>query len=226
MATDPTRIGSIRLLPRDVEEIEDGDTTIVNKLDFTAEYTAHLSDAVGQDFFDKILAGDPAFDSNEEFAAYFNGIALTDISTNAMFRISSVTIKLHYSYDDDGTTKDESYIMSYGPFQFHSLDSDKTGTPLDGLMANSQEFEPSNDFRYMQSGTDIMIKADFSEFMSFADTIPHIVINKAQVITGQINTPEEYLDPAGTVFAFFTDNSNSWPIEEDNGYNALQIESP
>ena len=58
----------------------------------------------------------------------------------------------------------------------------------------------------------LAIKVDLSPFSELTDTIEYMVINKAEIIMSEIETPTEYYEPPDDLLCYFTDDTGEWPI--------------
>jgi hypothetical protein len=116
------------------------------------------------------------------FRREFPGLVLVSGNNNRVlgFQVSTAQMTLNYSYVKDGTTVNSSY--GYGL----STEYDRTGTSLAGLNTNYQDFSASDDFAYLQSGTGLYAKLDFSGVYSYfdanPDTIKNMALNAAELL--------------------------------------------
>ena len=186
-------------------------------------YTIALDDAVGQDLFDKLLEGSNIYDSEAEFNAYFNGVSFVPEQNNVnIFQVDAnkVIFRIIYNeFNSDGTPIERTYEMGIGNNGFYQIDSDKTGTPLSGISPDNSEFNPSDDYMYLQYGTLMAIKVDLSMFFALSDTLDNMVINKAELSIGEVKQYPGLLEPPASLEVYFTDETNLWPAIDNVGRN-------
>jgi hypothetical protein len=125
-----------------------------------------------------------------EFSEEFKGLAIVPSPTNNKifgFSLSSglTKIMLHYHTPTlDSITSNLAFSIS----SFNRITTDRSTSDLTGL-ASYQEFDLTNS-RYIQSGSPVITQLDLSNFYSFADSIPNLVINSAELVL----TPEGVVD--------------------------------
>jgi len=192
--TKPTAIGtkSFTIDPVKFKEylkiLEDSDTqndTLVEAV----RLNIPLDPAFGQRIFENAIAYsnnptvDTTFITYSLFSKIFKGIYFKTengdkiIGFNPASSGSSIAIHYHNATDD-------SLTLNLGFFNvngFSQIKNDRSGTALAGLTQYSQDFIPATDLRYVQSGTGVYTKLDFGNFFEFADTVPNLVINSAQL---------------------------------------------
>ena len=191
-------------------------------------YNVALDDAVGQDLFQKLLNEDPIFDNDAAFNAYFKGIAFEPTANNSdIFQLDATGIKFKVNYNEfnsDGTPIERSYEMFISNTGFYHLDSDKAGTPLSGINPDNTDFLPTDNYRYLQYGTLMALRADLTPFYLLTDTLNHLIINKAELYIGQVKQYSDDLNPPGFLQVYFTDETNEWPIVDNIGrYDTTQV---
>jgi hypothetical protein len=101
---------------------------------------------------------------------------------------SSTAIIVSYSYVKDGSTVNGKlyYTPSYGP-GFSKIDYDRSGKVIAGLTEKHTDFNAPDDYCYLQSGTGLYAKLDFSAVHQYfdaspTDTIMNAAINSAELI--------------------------------------------
>lgn len=98
-------------------------------------------------------------------------------------------LTLYYKYENiDGIMlrdKLEFSIYSLDDFTsvvgFTNFSANRSGTSLAPINSTYQEFIPPNDLRYVQAGNPVVTKLDFSDFLSFTDTVSNLVLNSAEI---------------------------------------------
>ncbi|MCB0496237.1 MAG: DUF4270 family protein [Cyclobacteriaceae bacterium] len=181
-------------------------------------FTFKLSDSFGQELFDKLKANDGTYEDDTTFNAAIKGLALTSSGANdkiVFLTPSTFSVKMYYhELNVDNEPVQRTYSFTLGDFRFYNIDSDLNGTPLAGIQDNNQDFNPSSDYRYMQGGTMIALKVDYSDFFEFAaaDSNKNMVIQKAKLKIGSIEENISGSDAPSSLKGFFTDDANQWPI--------------
>ncbi len=213
--------------------IQENDTLATDSL-----FQFDISDDFGKLIFNKMVANDPIFENESTFNAFINGIAIVPSSNNNKilhFNTSTFRIKVNYTeVNSAGELVDRSYSLDIGSTNFYHIDSDLAGTPLNGMIPNNQDFEPSNDYRYLQAGTLIGLKVNLNTVYDYlnnemaSDTVSNIIIQKARFALGDISINKSGADYPFSLLGYFTDSENTWPTlalpHEDSLLNVLQGE--
>ncbi|MCI0750218.1 MAG: DUF4270 domain-containing protein [Flammeovirgaceae bacterium] len=187
--------------PNDFEQIiEDGKTDSVIMIDLpiavNSEFALRLfntakSSIGGRD-------ADSTVTKFENFKKEFKGFAFVPVSGDKVFGINparnstdstSSRLTMRYKTDTD-TLKLDFYFGNV--MGFSKVSTDRSGTQLSGLINTYQDYDPG-DLRYIQSitgvATKINIDSSFASFYKFADTIPEIILNSAELIVTAIESP-------------------------------------
>lgn len=184
-------------------------------------FTLPLDNMVGADLFEKLKAGDPIFDSDAAFNAYFKGVGLVPTNDNTnIFQVDPDKMFFIIKYNEfnsDGTPIERTYEMRVGNFGFYHIDSDKSGTPLSGISPDNTDFTPPDDYRYLQYGTLMAIRADLTPFYELTDTLDNMIINKAVLSITGVKQYGEFQKPPTFLQTYFTNETNQWPIVDDIG---------
>jgi len=210
LATQPTPLAIWEFAPK-----------LIDELQIDSTYVVRLDDNVGRDLFLKLRAGDEIFDSERAFNAYFKGIALLPVQDNsAIFQIQRERIIFRINYNEfnsDGTPVQRSYEMGLNGNGFYHIDSNKSGTPLSGLSPDNTAYIPTDDFRYLQFGTMMAIRVDLTPFFDLTDTLTNVIVNKAELLIGQVKEYPGALPPPAELRFYFTDSTNGWPMLDEVG---------
>jgi hypothetical protein len=138
-----------------------------------------------------------------KFRRIFKGLAIVPANANkivgfnpehAKFRMT-LTYKhgknikrLYYYFNPSGQAS-----VSIGEYPSHSqLITDRSGSPLSGLGPKYQDFDPGNGLRYIQAGTGVIAKLDFSEVYEYFKDIPLKAMSVAEL---KIDTDEQAKAP-------------------------------
>jgi Domain of unknown function (DUF4270) len=183
----------------------DKDTVITIKLP--------LENSFGQRLFNSAyqyatVATDTTYITYSKFVKEFKGIVIRPESNdkivgfNPLAAASRITLHYHET-DKDSLSINLGFGTAVG---FNQIKSDRSGTDLNGLNQYYQESLQSSDNRYIQSGVGILTKLDFSKFYEFADTVPNIVINSAEIVIEGVQA-SSYAPPAILSLRVLNDNN-------------------
>ncbi len=204
-------------------DISGFDTTRVDTV-----YTTRLADELGMRLLEKAQTDTSVYLSNNSFREFFNGLAFVSDEQNdvvtGVYSESQSTYMRMYFHDEEDTT-----FFNYIPVGFDTagynitryynhISLDKTGSSLEGIPGYYQDFETNNDFTYINSGSGIFTKLNMAPYVSFLDTIDHLVINSAELV---IETEEydDYLWPPGGLDLYLTGQDNRF----DETYDTLNM---
>lgn len=208
-------------------------------LNSSSKATRYLEMDLPEEFayriYDRALDGDSTFTWQNIFTKDFPGLAIVPVDGDKIYGFSpsddSTVIRIHYHSirKKNGTTKDTLTLsMSLNRIGYNKIVADRTGSELASL---NSFYSPSEDgsTRYIQSGTGVVTKLDFSKFLDFVDTIDRIAINSAELKISNINIPSEYqyLPPSNLVVKVIKPNNRfSKVVYPGRGSDASkQIES-
>ena len=182
-------------------ELEDSspDTVITTKV--------RLSDGFGQRLFNSINPEDTLFTTPSYFSDKFKGLAILATQSDKIFGIDnfSENTVLTIYYHEGNTQKTIGFSLS-NRVAFTQITGDRSGTDLTGLNTFYSEFNhPIN--RYIQNGTSIITKLDFSEFYKYMDTIPNITINSAELSITNVDPTDQFAPPGSLSLAMIKRNN-------------------
>ena len=161
------------------ETIDDAKTV---RFDTTLKIS--LSDAMGRDWMNRMLdENDTTFDANSNFIEFFSGIALVAGDTYQSIsgfdiRDSETTMNLYYhitNFDGEIENQDISFSLTNAG-HFHQLEVDRSNSPISNVTEVFTEYTAANDLLYLQSGTGLVTKIDFSPFRDFTDSIEMLIV--------------------------------------------------
>jgi hypothetical protein len=136
---------------------------------------------------------DSVFVKNDFFNE-FKGISVKSESGDKIvgFRTStSSKITLHYHTPQTDSLEMYLYFTSLGGY--NKITPQWGASELSGLAQTYTDFYPASGNRYIQNGTGVVTKIDFSKFLEFTDTIPNMILNSAQLVID--NVVESTFDP-------------------------------
>ena len=173
--------------------IDNGDTDELNNI--MDSLTITLDPALGHELLAAAMdtIGNHELDYNffYKFRTRFKGLAIvspnsdkivgfdpTDAKTRITldYKIDTATYQLVYRVDPPQQTSGAAEYTCYTQFQ-----SDRSGTPLAGLPAKYEDFEPTDGMRYVQAGTGVITKLDFSEVADYFKNIPVKALSVAEL---------------------------------------------
>jgi hypothetical protein len=188
---NPTALGT-KTFTVDPTKFED---YVEDRLDTTITVSIPLEHAFGQRIFDSAIkyrdattVADSAFVKYSEFVKEFKGVAIVAddadkvVSFNPKATASRIT--LHY-HDADADSLQLNLSFS-GVVNYNKIEADRSSTALSGLNQLSQPITPDNGLRYVQSGTGVLTRLDFSRFHEFVDADSNLamIVNSAELHLG------------------------------------------
>jgi hypothetical protein len=175
----------------------------------TVYTTIPLSDAFGQRLFNlATTASKTDFTNYTYFTERFKGLVLTPGESDKIIGIrpgddfTKLVMHLH-------TTKDTLTIefSLNNLLSFNQITADRSSSELATLTTTYQDTEPNGDLRYIQAGTGVVTKIDFSKFGEFAATLDRVAINSAEFIINGIEDPAGNEPPPNLVVKLLKDNN-------------------
>lgn len=175
-----------------------------------------LADNIGQDFFERIKAGDIRMASNENFIDYFRGLVLVpdESSTAAVAFNDTLRVRINYSYPGaDGHSRRGSKdlsLISPGA-QHNNITYDRAGSVFEGL-APAQEISTSatGGLTYVQAGSATVAKISFPSLKEFLQ-IENIAINKAELVIETSSSNRNTMYPAPNNLMLLINNAEGIP---------------
>jgi hypothetical protein len=164
----------------------------------TTVLKAQLENEFGQRLFTLAKTGGDTWNDDSLFSSVIKGIAIVPDAANdkvvGFDHLNSITSSLvasrvivHYHIENaDNTVNTDSLTVNFGlgRVNYTKLDPDFSGSPLSELMQTYQDVDPGA-LRYTQTGTGVITKVDFSNFFTFVDQFPNMIINSCELtITG------------------------------------------
>jgi hypothetical protein len=220
------------------EPIGGGSFNYQLKEDETIEFDSLLripmSDDLGLEFFDKLKdPEDTTFNTIGNWIDYFKGIVLVagnEYQTVTGFNVndSETEMVLYYHFPNfEGSIVNSSLnFPTQNAGSSSSFEYDRSGTAISSVIDFNTEYTASDDMIYLQSGTGLMAKIDFSEFINFADTIQNLIINRGDLTVGPVEPYSPYLVPPASLVYYITDSTNHRLLSEERVFRAIQQDSP
>lgn len=154
-----------------------------------------LDDTFGQRLF--ALAMDTIGNNEEKIALFykfrrlFNGIAIVSPGSDKIvgldmentysrielqYHVGDVNYKIPFYFAPSGQAINTAEYMAWT-----QITTDRSGTPLAGLTDKYVDYEPADGNRYVQSGTGVGLKLDFSEVFEYFKTVPNKALSVAEL---------------------------------------------
>lgn len=89
---------------------------------------------------------------------------------------------------------------------YNKIEVDRSGSALNGLTEFYEE-DDTDDKRYIQAGTGVVTKIDFSAFIDSLKDIPRLAINSAELIIDNIDDPGKYIVPQNLIVKLVQENN-------------------
>jgi hypothetical protein len=169
-------------------EYEDTDVDSVYTL------TTRLDDSFGLRLFNAVNPEDVNYTDFDLFKENFKGLAIVPQQSDKIvgFNPADANSSLIIYYHDGATARSLAFNFAQG-VTFSKITSDRSTTELSGLTEFHTDFDPGLK-RYIQGGSSIVTKLDFSKFYEYMDTIQYIIINSAELTIPDVQ-PESTLIP-------------------------------
>jgi hypothetical protein len=160
-----------------------------------------LDDAFAQDFFNEMLdtTSSSTFSSNQTFANYLKGFRFNGVPSNSAVMAynptsSFTTLTLHYTQTEEGVPVHKTIRFTINSsISYNNVtpngDVPWTAGDLDGLTDFYTPYETDSEVAYIQAGTHLFMKLDFSIFESFGDTLENPIVQSAALL---FDSPREY----------------------------------
>lgn len=162
--------------------------------DTTQNFRINLSGNFAKNLFETFRTDAAVTNDFTKFTGKHKGLAIVPTSGDKIIGINpfidetTVTkgTKLVLYYTEGGVHKQIRFVMY--PFVnnpvrgFSSIESNKSGTALQLMNEPHKDFFPIDNKRYVESGTGILTKLDFSKFFEYMDTVSNPVINSAELV--------------------------------------------
>ncbi len=201
----------------------DRDTVITIKMRLDASFGQRIFDSALK-FSNAASAADSTFARYSEFIKEFKGLVLKPQNTDKMvgFNPSAAESRITIHYHD--AEKDSlSFNLSFSSVAgFNQITSDRSATELSGLTNYNQPFIPPSGKRYIQSGTGIFTKLDFSNFYVFADTVPNVLINSAELVIESVQ-PSAFPPPSLLSLRILNDNNNQKRFSRTSAQDQMDL---
>lgn len=179
----------------------------------TKDTTVQLSvtPAFQEEMFGKMKRG-REFESVFSFREYFPGIVLKartgDDATIGFLQGENTGFTFYYHLPGDSVSM--SYQLRTNASRgFVGVESDRTGTPLQGVQETNQSYEVG-DLVGAKANLGMTIKLDTSPIDEFLDTLSGVVFNQIRFEIGETEPYEEGQSPLFSGYLYFTGDNNQF----------------
>jgi hypothetical protein len=172
-------------------------------------------------------AADSAFVRYSELVKEFKGLAFVPGVSDKMMGFSPASpsrITLHYK--DDTTDSLELNLLFNGTLNYNKIKANAGATELAGLTNYHQDFFPASDLRYVQAGTGIVTKLDFTKLYEFADadSNANTLINSAELFISDSEVNSSF-SPISSMVLLAANENNRLKKLADSSVNKAQWET-
>lgn len=174
-----------------------------------------LSDGFGQRLYDAIDVEDENYTNFDQFKNIFKGLALLPTNCDKVtgFNHTDLSSALTLYYHDGDDKKTVTFSLAKG-VTFSKITPNRSSSELAGLDQYHTEFN-SGINTYVQSGTSVVTKLDFSKFYEYTDTIPNLVINSAELVITDSEQSSIFYKPKSLALALLRTNNRYKVYVED-----------
>ncbi|HTF19050.1 MAG TPA: DUF4270 family protein [Chryseolinea sp.] len=196
---------------------DDFDDFAISSTDYDTIITVKvpLNYAFGRDIFaaaeryrDGSSSEDSLFVKYNDFIEQFKGLVIRpDAADKAIGFAPSAAgtrLLLHYHTDKDTLALE---LGLGGVISFNQINGDRSATELAQIQQYHQDYFKDSETRYIQSGTGILTKVDFTNFYNFIDTIPNILVNSAELLVENVES-SAFAPPPSIVLRSLTPSNN------------------
>lgn len=157
-------------------------------------YSIVLTGNFATSLFESMRSEPDLIKSFPKFTQKYKGLAIVPKDCDKILgvdtRITASTLaestKLTMYFTEDGAQKQLDFTLF--PFTqnpvlgFSSIDSDRSGSPVGLLEEPFTDYYPTDNKRYVQSGTGILTKLDLTPYFDYMDTVENAVLNSAEFV--------------------------------------------
>lgn len=212
-------------------------TAIINEAFFKKEFEdtdkdsimfikVKLNNSFGQRLLDAVDPEDVNFTDPDEFKGIFKGLAIVPQQSDKVFGLDPNPLDRAFSnltlyYREGAESKTMTFNFSKG-VTFSKIIANRAGTELAGVNKYHTDFDPGFK-RYIQGGTSIITKLDFSRFYAYTDTIPHMIINSAEIEISDIETSTNFKIPKRLSLSMLRSNNRYRYTSQVNKQDSLSF---
>ncbi|WPP48215.1 DUF4270 family protein [Catalinimonas niigatensis] len=183
------------------------DAMYLGALSFTADaeepadtLRVGLSNAVGNDFLEKLKSDAAELDSSALFEDYFKGLALVPSSENSFASgFSRVQMVMYFSAPADTASKSFSFTASR---IFNGVEIDRSGTAIANINQPQQVGSATDNRFYLQATTGLIPRIDFQPLVEFVESNPDRVLLNRVVLRIGLNDFNENMAPPAALLGY------------------------
>ncbi|WP_443092758.1 DUF4270 family protein [Chryseolinea sp. T2] len=201
----------------------DYDTVITIKIPLNEGFGRELFSAAVK-WRDYATPADSLFIKYSAFIEVFKGLIIKpEASDKALgFNPSAVAsqLQLHYHTATDTTSLN---LGLSGVISFNQITGDRSATELAQIQEYHQPYFENSETRYIQSGTGIFTKVDFSKFFEYIDTIPNLMINTAELVVENVESGSLPPPPSLALRVLNPNNNRFRRYSADNNQDSIDM---
>ncbi|MBI3882907.1 MAG: DUF4270 family protein, partial [Sphingobacteriales bacterium] len=193
-----------------------------------------LTQSVGQDLFNKFIAGADQIQDNPRFINYFKGLAIVGASNDSLIAnfTDKVIMRMHYHTAGTGVndanvdfTTDNNYSTPFESNQFNNITINRTSpiiSPIASLSGSNRELLSSQTggAGFGQYVTGSMVKISFPYLRNLLQLNNFVKIVKAELIIKPLNNSFTINNPLPPYLRLATTDQNNQIGEDVYGYNS------
>jgi hypothetical protein len=185
--------------------------------DSTVTIRIKLSNGFGQRLFEAINPEDVGYTDFNQFKSNFKGLAILPSNQSDKivgFNHTDVNSFMTLYYHEGDQKKTINFGLSSG-VTFSKVIADRSGTELAGLDNFFTEYHGPK--AYLQAGTSIVSRMDFSKYFEYIDTIPNIIINSAELEIANVELSSTLPPPKSLAITLLRPNNRykSFRVKQD-----------
>lgn len=194
--------------------------------DLDSSYAIDASDVWGQEFFNGLINGTAEFESQDNFEAYFPGLAVrANNSHGNIFGLRSginFRVILYYSEPNEDNTdrvQREFELNGFSMPYFFGVEYDRSGSAFAAVIDDNTEYDNTGSLG-VHSGSGLVTKVNLSNLENFSDNNPGVIINSAELIVGPVTSSGDQFLPSSLI-VYMTDERNT-RIQDGNSFRTIQ----
>lgn len=203
------------------------------KKDTTLSVIVPLDFAFGKKIFDTALRyrssateQDSLFVRLADFVKEFKGIAVRPESADKVVGFTPAKSRIILHYHDATADSLQLSLSFFGLAGYSRIESNRSATELSSLTQYHQDFTPNSNLRYIQSGTGITTKIDFTNLYNFidADTNKNVIINSSELLIKN-SVASDVFEPINVLSLRWLKNNNRLRRLADEKLNNAQFKA-
>lgn len=186
------------------EEFEDTDSVLLIKFKMDQFY--------GQRLFDFVNPEDVEYTNFDNFRKHFKGLVIVSEQADKIVGITPTDLNTAMiMYTHEGDTKEALAFSLASGVIFTKIEADRTGKETADFTQFFQDYD-TQETRYIQGGSSILTKLDFSYFYDYMDSIPNAILNSVELSIEDVATPPATMLPPATLSLTVLKDNNRFRI--------------